>query len=165
VNLIGDRVWLAADHVRSAVDEHVEMFDDFEADDGFGSRWSSATIESPTELADVARDCGVEFLISARAATSYGLPGLHKLSSKPFVIDHDSLSFLMFDFGTSNTGVELIVAGKPARQVNGHTTRRIQPVHWDLRDLRGSEARLELTDQAPGAENWIGIDEVLFSDP
>ncbi|HTF87419.1 MAG TPA: hypothetical protein VK843_03340 [Planctomycetota bacterium] len=164
VNMSNNGARIAADHIRSVSLEKLRSFDDFEAADGFAQHWRNPSVPQPTDLSDVARDFGVEFQVSGHAATTYGAAGLHRLNSKPFVIDADRLSFLMFDFGGGNTHVRLLVDKQPVRSVTGRGTGKLKSFTWDLRDLRGKEAVLQLIDMEPDTENWIGIDDVYLFD-
>ena len=84
--------------------------------------------------------------------------------SRPFVIDHDRLSLLAFDFGGAGTRVELRVGGEAKRSWSGTKTDRLEAVVWGLRALRGQEAVLAVIDEAPGDAEWIGIDDVAMFD-
>jgi hypothetical protein len=119
---------------------------------------------APSSLEELARAEGLGFLVGQRAATSRGLEGEPRLSSRPFVVDRDQLSFLVFDFGGAGTRIELEVDGMAVRSFRGTKSKRLQPVVWPLRGLRGREAALTVVDQAICEPCWIGIDDIAMSD-
>jgi hypothetical protein len=87
-----------------------------------------------------------------------------EMRSRPFVLDHDALSFLMFDFGGPGTRIELRVGAEVKRSWGGQQTQRLQGIVWGVRGLRGEEAVLAIVDEAPGDAEWTGIDDVAVFD-
>jgi hypothetical protein len=86
------------------------------------------------------------------------------MRSHPFVIDHDDMSFLVFDFGGAGTRVELRVDGKVRRSWSGGKSERLQGIVWGVRALRGQEAVLAIVDESPGDGEWIGLDDLAVFD-
>ena len=155
--------YLVADRVRSMRHERRVVLDDFEAET-YGSRWQREG-EATAPLARLAIEHGLGMLVGHRAALSrWGEPA--ELRSRPFRVEHDNLSFLVFDFGGAATRVELRVGGEVRREFTGAASRRLQPVVWRVRGLRGEQAELAVVDGAPGDDEWIGIDALTaFDEP
>ncbi len=87
------------------------------------------------------------------------------LTSPEFVIDHDYLSFLI---GGGNQpgklGVNLLVTGQVVRTATGADAERLAWRSWDVRDLRGRTARLEIVDRATGGWGHINADHFVLAD-
>jgi non-lysosomal glucosylceramidase len=88
-----------------------------------------------------------------------------KLTSKPFVLKQPYLSFLIG--GGNKAGVEcinLVVDGKTVQTATGQNDEILRPVSWDVKDLNGKTAQIEIVDQS--AEGWghILIDNIMFAD-
>jgi len=88
-----------------------------------------------------------------------------KLTSKPFVIKRN---FINFWIGGGNqpgtTCVNLRVDEKAVRTATGHDGNQMRREAFDVRDLQGKTARLEIVDNASGAWGNIGVAEIVFSD-
>lgn len=155
--------FLVADHVRSLRYQDMTVLDDFEAD-GYGELWETGFGEAPRSLAGLAEQHGLGFLVGRRAALSLGQPDRASMRSRPFVIDRDHLSLLIFDFGGARTGVELRVGDRVEWSFSGTRSGRLQPVVWNVEKLIGREAVLQVVDGLPGDEAWIGIDDIALFD-
>jgi hypothetical protein len=153
---------LAAAAVRSIRHPHRLVLDDFESGT-YGSFWEQPMGDAPASLDPLAMERGLAMLVGRRGALSRRIQG-GGLVSRPFTLDHDSLSFLVFDFGGPATRVELSVGGKVRRQFVGTGSQRLQGVVWRVRALRGRRAVLRLVDEAPGEDRWIGIDDIAVFD-
>ena len=154
--------FLLADRVRSVRHLRRVVLDDFE-EASFGGWWESAVGVAPARLAPLARKRGLAMMVGRRAASS-GLEGRAELRSRPFRIDRDHLSFLVFDFGGDSTRVELRVDGDVRRRFVGARSERLDGVVWSVDELLGREAVLAMIDEAPAAREWIGIDDVAVFD-
>lgn len=88
-----------------------------------------------------------------------------KLTSPEFTIERPYLSFLI---GGGNheraTCINLTVGGQVVRTATGKATERLAPHNWDVTDLRGQRARLEIVDRASGGWGHINIDQIEFRD-
>ena len=93
-----------------------------------------------------------------------------KLTSPEFVVDRDYVSFLVGGGGhEGETCLNLRVDGKVARTATGPNTspggsERLEPQSWDVRDLRGKTARIEIIDTATGGWGHINVDQIVLTD-
>jgi sucrose-6-phosphate hydrolase SacC (GH32 family) len=87
------------------------------------------------------------------------------LTSPEFTIDRDHLSFLI---GGGNhagqTCLNLLVDGRVIRTATGDAAERLAWKSWDVRDLRGRQARLEIVDRHTGGWGHINVDHILLAD-
>ncbi len=162
-DLLRDPRYLAADRLRSCRHRRVELVADFESP-SYGGIWQTTFGERPTPLRGLAVERGVPFLVGRSAATSMARPGPQRMTSRPFVLDHDHFSLVAFDFAGPESRIELRLAGRVVRLWRGGNTRRLQPVVWDLADLHGKTLVLDIIDPTPQAGRWIGIDELRLFD-
>lgn len=86
-----------------------------------------------------------------------------KLTSDPFVIDFDAIEFLV---GGGNhegkTCVNLLVDGEVVRSVTGRANNQMSPASWDVRNLAGRTARIEVVDDHTSGWGNIGVDHIVF---
>ena len=87
------------------------------------------------------------------------------LKSPEFNISHDYLSFLI---GGGNhagkTCLNLLVDDRVARSATGDAAERLAWKSWDVRDLRGKNATLEVVDRHTGGWGHINVDHILMAD-
>jgi sucrose-6-phosphate hydrolase SacC (GH32 family) len=87
------------------------------------------------------------------------------LTSPEFEITHSHLSFLI---GGGNhagkTCLNLLVDGRVARTATGDAAERLAWKSWDVRDLRGRKAVLEIVDHHTGGWGHINVDHILLAD-
>jgi sucrose-6-phosphate hydrolase SacC (GH32 family) len=87
------------------------------------------------------------------------------LTSPEFEITHRYLSFLI---GGGNhagqTCLNLLVDGRVVRTATGDAAERLAWKSWDVRDLRGKKARLEIVDKHTGGWGHINVDHILLAD-
>ncbi|MDR2675304.1 MAG: glycoside hydrolase family 32 protein [Opitutaceae bacterium] len=94
--------------------------------------------------------------------------GAGRLLSPAFVIDRDHVNFLLG--GGDKPGalaVNLLVDGRAVRTATGGKNLALLPFGWDVRDLRGREARIEIVDREAGIKRWdyiILVDDIRLSD-
>ncbi len=87
------------------------------------------------------------------------------LTSPEFTLDRDHLSFLIG--GGRHPGracLNLRVDGQVVRTATGDDSERLDWKSWDVRDLRGHAARLEIVDHATGGWGHINVDHLLLAD-
>ncbi len=92
------------------------------------------------------------------------------LTSPPFQITRKHINFLIG--GGQHPGltcINLLVNGAIARTATGPNdrpggTERLQWHSWDVADLEGSTARIEIVDRAMGGWGHINVDQITLSD-
>ncbi len=88
-----------------------------------------------------------------------------KLVSPDFKIERNFISFLI---GGGNhpgkTCINLIVGERIVRTATGKNSNAMAPHIWDVRDLLGVMARIEVIDAEAGPWGNIGIDDITFTD-
>jgi len=87
------------------------------------------------------------------------------LSSPPFEL---SASYVNFMIGggayAGETCVNLLVDGKIVRTATGRENERLGWHSWDVRDLRGKSATLQIVDKRKGGWGHINVDHVMLAD-
>ncbi len=87
------------------------------------------------------------------------------LTSPEIEITHDYLSFLI---GGGNhagrTCLNLLLDGRVVRTATGDAAERLAWKSWDVRELRGGKATLEIVDRHSGGWGHINIDHILLAD-
>lgn len=88
-----------------------------------------------------------------------------KLTSKPFTIERNFITFLIGGGGSPQTAVRLLVDGEVARTAAGPNSSVMRESKWDVTTLAGKTAQLEVIDQSDSAV-WghIGVDNIAFRD-
>lgn len=87
------------------------------------------------------------------------------LTSSPFTISNSYINFMLaggqFD---GKLGMNLLVDGKVVRTATGQNSENFQLHSWDVADLKGQQAVVQVIDQI--SENWghIYLDQIVFSD-
>ncbi len=92
------------------------------------------------------------------------------LTSPEFKIERKSITFLIGGGGfAGKTCINLRIDGKVVRTATGPNTEpggseALEPAGWDVTDLAGKPAVLEIVDNATGGWGHILIDEIVFTD-
>ncbi|WP_042394420.1 glycoside hydrolase family 32 protein [Streptacidiphilus carbonis] len=91
------------------------------------------------------------------------------LASPGFTIDKKYLDFLIgggdHSAGSANpTAVELLVGGKVVRSATGSNDEHLNWDSWDLSDLQGQQAQIEVVDDNTGGWGHINLDQAVMSD-
>ncbi|RME89479.1 MAG: hypothetical protein D6766_14680 [Verrucomicrobia bacterium] len=88
-----------------------------------------------------------------------------RLLSPEFTIERPFISFLIGGGGhEGRTCINLLVDGRVVRTATGRNNERLEPHNWDVRDLAGRRARIEIVDRASGGWGHINIDRIEFRD-
>jgi non-lysosomal glucosylceramidase len=121
-----------------------------------GERAVNSHASAPGDVSvppDPARD-------SAKRDTAKG-----KLTSKPFTIERNFITFLIGGGGSPQTAVRLLVDGQAVRTAAGPSSSVMRESKWDVTSLAGKMAQLEVIDQSDSAV-WghIGVDNIAFRD-
>ncbi len=89
------------------------------------------------------------------------------LTSPQFLIERDYISFLIGGGGhDGKTCINLLVDGKVIRTATGPNRRsggseRLRLSYWDVKDIRGKNATIEIVDRATGGWGHINIDHIV----
>ncbi len=92
------------------------------------------------------------------------------LLSPEFTIDRNSIEFLIGGGGfPGRTCVNLLVGGKVVRTAEGPNrepggSERLELAGWNVTDLAGSVARIEVVDHETGGWGHINLDQVVLTD-
>jgi uncharacterized protein (DUF608 family) len=87
------------------------------------------------------------------------------LTSPPFKVERAYISFLVG--GGSHAGrtcVNLLVDDKVVRTATGRDSEELHWANWDVRDLAGRTARIEIVDRQNGPWGHILVDQIEFRD-
>jgi sucrose-6-phosphate hydrolase SacC (GH32 family) len=93
-----------------------------------------------------------------------------KLSSPEFTVQRQFITFLIGGgHHPGKTCVNLLVEGRVVRTMTGPNkvpggTERLDPAYWDVQDLAGKKARLEIVDEIGGSWGHINIDHIVQTD-
>jgi len=121
-----------------------------------GERAVNSHVSAPRDVSvppDPAKD-------SSKRDTAKG-----KLTSKPFTIERNFITFLIGGGGSPHTAVRLLVDGEAVRTAAGPSSSVMRESKWDVTSLTGKMAQLEVIDQSDSAV-WghIGVDNIAFRD-
>lgn len=87
------------------------------------------------------------------------------LNSPEFKIERNYVNFLIgggsFKFGTC---INLLVDNKPLRTATGRRSENLYETTWDVSDLVGQTARIQVVDTVPGAWGHVSVDDIVQSD-
>jgi non-lysosomal glucosylceramidase len=87
------------------------------------------------------------------------------LTSDEFIIDR---RFLAFRIGggshKARTCMNLLVAGAVVRSSTGRDSERLEPRLWDLAELEGRTARLQIVDAESGPWGHVNVDDIRLTD-
>ncbi len=87
------------------------------------------------------------------------------LTSDPFTIDRDFLTFLIGGGAHANrTCLNLMVDGKVVRTATGRNVETLEPRAWDVREFAGQEARLRVVDAHSGGWGHVNVDHIVLTD-
>lgn len=87
------------------------------------------------------------------------------LTSRPFTIQRRYIGFLIGGGGyPDETCINLIVDGKVVRTATGQNNERLEPQQWDVSELVGKQAQIQIVDRRSDSWGHINIDHIVFSD-
>lgn len=86
------------------------------------------------------------------------------LTSPEFEINAKHISFLIGGGAHAETRVDLLVDGKAVRTATGRERERLVWQSWDVAELRGKTAQLQVVDKHSGSWGHINLDHVLLAD-
>ncbi|MFV1964233.1 MAG: GH116 family glycosyl hydrolase [Pirellulaceae bacterium] len=143
------------------------VFADFEANDygdwivegeAFGSGPAPGTLERQQRVGGFRGKGLVNTFLD-------GDPKHGKLTSPAFTIDRPYISFLIGGGAhTNKTCIHLVVDGDVVRTAMGKDNERLQPHNWNVKELQGKQAKIEIVDAESSAWGHINIDQIEFRD-
>ena len=87
------------------------------------------------------------------------------LTSPEFKIARTHINFLIGGGAhAGETCLNLIVDGKPVRTATGDSDERLNWKSWDIADLKGKTARLQVVDQRTDGWGHVNVDHIMFAD-
>jgi uncharacterized protein (DUF608 family) len=87
-----------------------------------------------------------------------------RLISRDFTISRRFVRFLVGGGDSPGTQIRLLVNGKVVRATSGRNEELLLPASWDVHDLMGQTAHIEIVDTETGGWGHINVDEIKFSD-
>jgi len=109
---------------------------------------------------------GVGGFVGKGLANSYhgGDKTTGTLTSPEFIVQANTLSFLIGGGRSEEVGAELLVGGRRVRLATGDESETLGWKAWDVRDLRGQAVRVRLFDRATGGWGHILFDQLTQGD-
>ena len=92
------------------------------------------------------------------------------LTSPPFTIDRKYIAFLIGGGGwKEKTCMNLLVDGKAVRTASGSNvvpggSEELEPASWDVSDLIGKKAQIQIVDNQKGCWGHINVDQIVACD-
>ena len=150
-----------------------KLIDDFEGDvyagwrvegEAFGSKPSRGTEPDQNPVTGFAGR-GVVNSFRGGSGVGEGDRPTGKMTSEPFALDRDYMTFLIGGGGhAGRTCLSLVVDGKTVRTATGRNSERLEPAVWDVRDLAGKQAHIEIIDNASGGWGHVNVDRIMLVD-
>lgn len=102
-----------------------------------------------------------------RLVNSFGTgdPATGAITTTPFEINRRFLAFLIGGGRhAGETGVELLVDGKPLRSATGADSGQLRWESWDVGEFQGKHATIRIFDHAKGDWGHINLDQIVLTD-
>jgi fructan beta-fructosidase len=88
-----------------------------------------------------------------------------RLLSPAFTINTNYINFLAGGGKHSEgTAVNLLVNGELVRSATGNNSESLNWVSWNVEELKGQEAQIEIVDKEQGGWGHILVDQIMFAD-
>lgn len=87
-----------------------------------------------------------------------------KLTSQPFKIERDYISFLIGGGSHAECALQLVIDDKVVKSASGHNGNKMRPESFDVREFAGKTAHIQIIDQSSGGWGNIGVDQIVFTD-
>ncbi len=147
------------------------VFADFEGDDYGPWKVDGAAFGTAPAHGKIADQWDVTGYRGHGLANSFhgGDGAVGKLTSPEFSIQYGFISFLIGGGGwESKTCINLVVDGKVVRTATGPNkepggSEKLEPSGWDVSELIGKTAFIEIVDTATGGWGHITVDEITFT--
>ncbi len=123
----------------------------------FGSRPATGTLPSQQQVSGFLGHGLVNSFVG-------GDDPIGKLTSKPFTIDRHYIRFLIGGGSEPTTQIRLVVDGNVVRAASGVENERLLPTVWNVRELSGRTAHIEIVDDSRVSWGHINVDQIEFGD-
>ncbi len=87
-----------------------------------------------------------------------------KLVSPVFTIERPFIGFLVGGGADAKTAVRLVVDGKVVHSMSGKQNEQLTACNWNVGELIGQQAHLEIVDELSDAWGHINVDQIEFRD-
>ncbi|HET6880284.1 MAG TPA: glycoside hydrolase family 32 protein [Pirellulales bacterium] len=160
---------VAADDAKSRRDL---VFADFEGDDYGGWEATGKAFGTSPAQGTLPGQMPVSGFLGKGLVNSFlgGDGPTGKLTSPEFEVERKYIRFLIGGGGYERqTCLNLLIDGKVVRSATGPNTvsggsEQLEPAAWDVHDLVGRTARLEIVDEASGGWGHLNVDHIVFTD-
>ncbi len=142
------------------------VFEDFENGYGGWKLTGTAFGASPSKGTEPSQQVVTGFNGRALVNTYQGGDGPQgTATSRAFKIERRYIGFLIGGGSHRNqTCVNLRVGDRVVRTATGKDREALEAASWDVGDLRGQEAVIEIVDRNSGPWGHINVDQIIFSD-
>ncbi|MDQ0716826.1 fructan beta-fructosidase [Streptomyces luteogriseus] len=128
----------------------------------FGSAPATGTLPDQQEVSGFRGGGLVNSYLNGDSATG-------TLTSPEFTLDKDYVNFLVgggnHPTGSDHpTAVELLVDGQVVRSTTGKDGEALNWASWNVKDLAGKKARIQIVDDNTGGWGHINVDHIMLSD-
>lgn len=142
-----------------------ETFEDFE--NGYGN-WivEGSAFGTKPASGSLPNQMNISGYFGNGLVNSYlmGDPSTGKLTSEPFAVEQKYINFLVG--GGDNplkSSINLVVNGSVVKSSTGGNSEVLKWNGWDVSELNGQEARIEIIDSNTGGWGHINVDHIMFS--
>ncbi|MES2922178.1 MAG: HEAT repeat domain-containing protein [Verrucomicrobiota bacterium] len=162
------RTLLATLALATSLHAATQVFETFEGD-GFngwqaeGSAFGLAPIAGKTD--GMTKSFTAYSNDSLVASTHGGDAAKGSLTSPEFTIKEPHITFLIAGGNVAGkTAAQLVIDGKVVREAVGKRSLRLEAALWDVKEFKGRQAKIRLLDDETGADGFIGVDHIVFTD-
>jgi non-lysosomal glucosylceramidase len=154
-------------------DRPLIVFEDFEREDWGKWKAEGTAFGSDPAQGTTRPEQKVEGYKGKRVANSYSAQADNakgKLTAEPFKIERRFINFLigggnhMRQDGQIEMGINLLVDGKVVRNATGKDSDSMLLASWDVSELEGKTAVLEILDDRYDGWGHVNIDQIEFAD-
>lgn len=87
-----------------------------------------------------------------------------KLTSKPFTISRNFITFLIGGGGNAETAVRLLVDGQVVQSLSGPNNSAMRDAFFNVTAFSGRTARIEILDNVTAGWGHVSVDHIVFRD-
>ena len=148
-----------------ACDRNVDIvFVDFEGDDYGAWKVTGVSFGAAPASGRLERQQWLSGFKGKGFANSFHEGGKSKgtLTSPEFEIEQPFINFLIGGY-LEETCMNLIIDGEIVRTATGRSSRFLDWEHWDVSDLEGKTAQIEIVDNHSGRRGYILVDHIMMS--